>query len=188
MNYVFGGSGFPSRITKRVRSDEGLAYSAGARLDVTEEFGGVYYVGFQTRSPLVPFAVGIVFEEIRKMLASGVTDDELTRAKKALIERFPERFSTPERTAAAFAELTTAGLPRDWYATYRKKVAAVTKEDVLRAAKEHLMKPGSSTVLVVGDREAILAGDPTGAHPEKLTDFGEVVPVEKKAPGRRRRR
>ncbi|MHC4469495.1 MAG: M16 family metallopeptidase [Planctomycetota bacterium] len=186
MNYVFGGSGFPSRITKRVRSDEGLAYSAGARIDTTDFNGGTYYVGFQTRSPLVPYAIGIVFEEIGKMVEAGATDDEMARAKGALIERFPERFSTPERTAAAFAELELAALPLDWFATYRKKIDAVTKEDVLRAAKKHLMQPGRCTVLVVGDKGAILAGDPTGAHPERLGDFGEVVPV--KAPGRRTRR
>ena len=32
MNEILGGSGFTSRITKTVRSDEGLAYSAGSGL------------------------------------------------------------------------------------------------------------------------------------------------------------
>ncbi len=44
MNDVLGGSGFTSRITNRVRSDEGLAYDAGSNF--TE---GVYYPGHLPR-------------------------------------------------------------------------------------------------------------------------------------------
>ena len=48
MNDLLGGSGFTSRITARVRADEGLAYDAGSSFGV-----GVYYPGsLQRRVPV----------------------------------------------------------------------------------------------------------------------------------------
>ena len=35
-----------------------------------------------------------------------------------------------------------------------------------------------AVLLVVGDKRAILAGDPTGLRKDMLTDFGEIVDVE----------
>ena len=175
MNYILGGSGFPSRITKRVRSDEGLAYSVGSRIRTSDRFGGTYSVGFQTRSAMVPFAIRLVMTELEKMRETGVTDDELRRAKAALVERFPARFETAESTASAFADLERNGLPLTYLADYRDRVRAVTKEDLLRVARAELIDPEKCVILVVGDRAAILAGDPTGKRTEKLTEFGAIT-------------
>jgi len=177
-HYVLGGSGFPSRITKRIRSDEGLAYSAGARFDTDWSLGGTWYVGLQTRSAMVPYAIRLVFEELGKMIEDGVTDAELDRAKSALTGQLPSRFETAAGTAATFVELELTSRPLDFYDGWSDRVNAVTKEDVLRVAKEHLMHRDRAVVLVVGDKEAILAGDPTGLRKDRLTDFGEVVDVE----------
>ncbi len=67
MNEILGGSGFTSRITKTVRSDEGLAYSAGSGLAPGVFYPGRFRASFQSKSRSVPYATSLVVGEIRKM-------------------------------------------------------------------------------------------------------------------------
>jgi hypothetical protein len=60
------------------------------------------------------------------------------------------------------------GYPRDYYATYCDNVAAVTKEDVLKVAEEHL-RPNGSKILVVGNPDSFDEG---------LAKFGEVEEIK----------
>ena len=60
-----------------------------------------------------------------------------------------------------------AGLPRDYLKTWPEKVAAVTREDVRRAAQAHL-RPGAATILALGDGEAL---------PPALERFGPLRPL-----------
>ena len=73
MNDILGGGGFTSRIMSRVRSDEGLAYSAYSSFP-----GGVYYpatftAGFQSKSRTVAYATSSVMEDIKRMAAEPVS-------------------------------------------------------------------------------------------------------------------
>src|SRR5690606_5216259 len=74
-------------------------------------------------------------------------------------------------------ELT--GRDPSYWQTWQDRVAAVTSEDVLRVAKEHL-DPERLVVLVVGDWQPIAQGDGTGRA--KMTEFGEVRPLAPRDP------
>ena len=50
MNQILGGGGFTSRIMLRVRSDEGLAYSAYSRFALGTYYPGTFQAGFQSRN------------------------------------------------------------------------------------------------------------------------------------------
>ncbi|HEU5091570.1 MAG TPA: pitrilysin family protein, partial [Nitrospira sp.] len=53
MDDILGGGGFTSRIMSRVRSDEGLAYSAGSNYGFGVYYDGVFQASFQSKSPTV---------------------------------------------------------------------------------------------------------------------------------------
>jgi len=168
MNDILGGGGFTSRIVNRVRSDEGLAYSAGSGFPA-----GVYYplifVGvFQSKSRTVAFATSIILEEMQKMATTLVTDEEMDTTKKSFIETFPRNFATKGQVAGTFAgdEFTGryAKEPNYWK-NYRDKINAVTREDVRRVAKKYL-NTNNVVILVVGQKKEILLGHPD--HPVKL--------------------
>lgn len=178
MNDILGGGGFTSRIMNRVRSDEGLAYSAMSHFS-----GGIYVpapfiASFQSKSRTVAYAASILLEEIKGLISKPPSDEELNTSKRSFIETFPRTFSTKARTAALFAddELTGRYAKKpDYYKTYRSNIEAVTETDVERVAKKYLT-PDKLVILVVGQKSDILQGHPD--HPVSLKSLTQDRLVE----------
>jgi predicted Zn-dependent peptidase len=169
MNDILGGSGFTSRITRRVRSDEGLAYSAGSFYGLGRDFASSFAGLFQSKNRSVARAIALTVEEIERIRAEPVSAEELDVAVSSAIDSFPQRFSSANAKAGTFVEDEIWGRPPSWWKDYRPKVRAVTAEKLQLVAREHLA-PDQLTVLVVGKISEVLAGDPD--HPEhRLEDF-----------------
>jgi len=159
MNGVLGGGGFTSRIMSRVRSDEGLAYSAGSAFHHGVYYEGSFLAAFQSKSPTVAQAVAIVREEIEKMRTGRITQEELETEKNQVIESFPNRFATASSIASQFASDYYTGLPEEYWQTFRDRVRALTVEDIQRVAQKYL-HPDQLVLLIVGNVDDILKGNP----------------------------
>jgi zinc protease len=184
MNDILGGGGFISHIVNRVRSDEGLAYSAGSSFP-----GGVYYPStfsarFQSKSRTVAYAASIVREEMEKMVGTPVSDEELSTSKHGFIDRFPRTFGTKAQVASTFAQDEFTGRyarQPDYWQKYRARMESVSKENVQKAARKYLT-PERLVLFVVGQKEQILMGHPD--HPVKLSDVvaGKVTELPLRDP------
>jgi predicted Zn-dependent peptidase len=178
MNQILGGGSFTSRITSRVRSDEGLAYSAGSSFAPGVYYPGVFEAGFQSKSASVARAAAIVVEEIERVRREAPSAQELDTVKNYLIEVFPRNFASATAVAGLFASDELTGRPPDYWEKYRDRVRAVSIADVQRVARQYL-HPDALVVLAVGNVEAMLAGDPE--HPsfslEKLAPGGRVTRI-----------
>jgi predicted Zn-dependent peptidase len=170
MNGVLGGGGFTSRIMSRVRSDEGLAYSAGSAFHHGVYYEGSFLAAFQSKSPTVAQAVAIVREEIEKLRTGRVSQEELETEKNQVIESFPNRFANAGAIAGQFASDYYTGLPDDYWQTFRDRVRAVTAEEVQRVAQKYL-QPDRLVLLVVGNVDDILKGNPDQPQ-HQLTKLG----------------
>lgn len=159
MNDILGGGGFISRIMSRVRSDEGLAYSAGSSFRAGIYYPGLFQAAFQSKNPTCAQAAAIVFEEIDRIRNEKVSAMEIDTAKNSAIEIFPRFFATAGQVAGTFAADEYTKREADYWRNYRERTAAVGIDDVLRVAQKYL-HPEKMVVLAVGDREAMLAGNP----------------------------
>lgn len=159
MNDILGGSGFTSRITNRVRSDEGLAYDAGSSFTAGVYFEGQFEASFQTKSATVAQGAQIILDEIRRIRSEKVSDEELETVKNSAIEIFPRYFSSATAVAGTFANDEYTGRDPQFWQTYRDRVRAVTVEDVQRVAQQYL-QPDRLLILAVGNAEDILQGNP----------------------------
>jgi predicted Zn-dependent peptidase len=175
MNTILGGGGFTSRITNRVRNEEGLAYSAGSGFNIPREYTGDFSCEFQTKCASVAYAASIAMAEINRIRTELVGEEELKRAKDLYIERFPSIFtgwgSTTYAKVSVLAENEASGRPLDYFETYCENFRKVTAEKVLEAAQKYL-HPDMLKVVVVGKIEDMKKGD--GVHAAKLEDFGPI--------------
>ena len=179
-NDILGGGGFTSWITSRVRSDEGLAYSAGSRFQIGDFVPGAFRAFFQSRSATCARAAHITIELMNRLRDTEVGEKELATSKNSFIETFPRTFETRTRTAVRFALDEVTGLPRDHWKTYRDRVRAVDAAGVLKAARRHI-HPDNLIILVVGNIEEILQGHPD--HPEaSFARFGPLNRVPLRDP------
>jgi predicted Zn-dependent peptidase len=163
MNDVLGGSGFTSRITNRVRSDEGLAYSAGSSLGVGTYYPGLFRASFQSKSETVAQATQIVLEEIDRIRTQKVSAEELETVKNSAIEVFPRNFSTAAATASLFASDELTGRDPAYWKTYRDRIRAITVDEVQRVAQKYL-QPDKLVILAVGHVDDMLKGNPDKAQ------------------------
>jgi len=172
-NDILGGGGFTAWMMSRVRSDEGLAYSAYSRFPIGDAYPGVFHAYFQSKSSTCAQAALLTTDLIAKIRTGKVTDKELTTSKNSFIETMPRTFESKLKTVNRFAQDELVGLPHDYWKTYRQKIAAVTADDVAKAAAAHF-RPEKLIVLVVGNVDEILKGHPD--HPDaKFEKLGPIV-------------
>ena len=150
MDYILGGGGFTSRITERVRTEEGLAYSVSSSFPTSTRDISLFRVTVQTKNENVPRAVGVILEEMRRLQEYPVTTEELRGAKDAFINSFVFRFSSRFRTVTQLLVLELDDYPPDYYETLLDRYRAVTVEDIQRVAGRYL-RPNATTILAVGD-------------------------------------
>ena len=168
MNEILGGGGFTSRIMKTVRSDEGLAYSAGSSLDAGVWYPGEFRAGFQSKNPTVALAIKLIENEFERMRTTEVGAEELAVAKQSFIETFPRAFESKPAMLGIFVGDEWTGRDPSYWQTYRDNVSKVTAADVKRVAQRMLDIKGMA-IFVVGDWDTIAPGDPTGRA--KMADF-----------------
>jgi zinc protease len=166
MNTMLGGL-FQSRLNANIREEKGYSYGVSSAF----AFGhgpGAFRTGGDVQSTKTDAALIEFMKELRGIAGSRpVTDEELTTAKDALVQRLPGAFASVASINSAIAGIWTQGLPDDYYQQYGKKIAAVTKEDVVRVAKKYV-DTNHLAILIVGDRASI-------EGPLKATGFGPIV-------------
>lgn len=149
LNYILGGS-FTSRLTTEIRTNQGLAYNVSSSFDIGAKFIGTFIAETETKSESTSKAINSMLDIMNAIRKDGVTDQELKNAKDYIINSFMFGFTTPASIVTQKMRLEFYGYPADYLDRYREKIAKVTKEDVLAAARKYL-QPDKLKILVVGD-------------------------------------
>lgn len=151
-NYILGGGGFDSRLVEEIRQKRGLAYSAYSYFMPMKE-RGAFQIGLQTRRDATDQALKVVRETLKRYLAEGPTEAELKQAKDNLVGSFPLRLDSNRKILDYLAMMGFYNLPPDWLDSYPAKVAAVSRDDIMRALRARLHPDAMVTVIVGGQLE-----------------------------------
>lgn len=151
-NYILGGGGFDSRLNEAVRQQKGLAYSVYSYFLPLRE-PGPFRIGLQTRRASTQEALETVRAELARYLQEGPSEAELMQAKNNLIGGFPLRLDSNRKILDHLAMIGFYQLPLDWLDTYTARVAAVSREDILRAFRARVRPAAMSTIIVGGQLE-----------------------------------
>lgn len=173
MNDILGGGGFTSRLLKRIRNDEGLAYGAGSGFSDRVHYPGTFQATFASKNRTVALAAKLTLEEIERIRTEKVSEEELKTAKESFIETFPRTFESKQGMVSVFIDDQWTNRPKGFWQNYRQSISKVTAEDVQRVARERL-DPSQMAMLVVGKWEEVLPGDPTEqreTHKARMDQF-----------------
>jgi zinc protease len=165
MNAILGGL-FSSRINLNLREAHGYTYGAHSTYE-WRRWAGPFSIDAAVARDVTAPAVREVLAEVDRMRADLVSTSELSLATSYLDGVFPIRYETTAAIANALASLVIYGLSADYYDSYRANVRAVSRDDVLAAARAHV-HPERLQLVVVGDPSAVRG-------PLEELGFGSVI-------------
>lgn len=155
VNAVLGGSGFSSRLMKRVRAEEGLAYGVGSWFSMRRR-AGPFRIQTSTRVEETGRVVELLVEALQGIKSDPPSEEELSRVKSFVSGRFALNLETSDALMASLVSLDVYGLPADSLETYRARVAAVDPAKAAQVARK-LFHPERIAVVVVGPAQQIVS-------------------------------
>jgi zinc protease len=152
-NHVLGGTA-NSRLFENLRTRRGFTYGAYSSLEVYGR-GTVWSAGADVRPDAAAAALDEIRLEAERLLATPVPADVLASSKRHLAGLFLMRLAALDRVAGYLAAVVESGRdPAVVMGTYQERLAAVTPESALAAARSHL-DPARFVRVVVGDAKVL---------------------------------
>ena len=148
LDFILGSGGFRSRIFQEIRTNLGLAYSAGSFYRPKGDYGvlGTYAM---TKSSTTGKALSLLRSITARIKNEPIGAGELAWAKKSLNNSFIFSFRSTEQIAKQQLMLEFDQLPQDYLLTYQDRITRVSSEEVARVAGRYLL-PEETVTLVMG--------------------------------------
>lgn len=153
MNTLLGGGAFGSRLMQNLREDKAFTYGARSSFDI-DPVHGTFDAFANVRNEVTDSAVVEFLAEIRRIRDEKPSVEELGAILRYMNGGFARSLEQPETVARFALNIERWDLPKDYYATYLKKLAAITPEDVQRVAKVYL-SPDNLYITCVGNRAEV---------------------------------
>jgi zinc protease len=144
------GMGFNSRLVKQIRTKLGYAYDIAAVWSAGYNEPGTFRIVGSTKSASTTETMQAIAKEIDLIRTQEVTPEELETAKQSTLNSFVFYFDSPAKTLNRVMRYEYFDYPKDFLFQYQKAVAAVTRADVLRVARDRF-KMENMSIVVVGN-------------------------------------
>jgi len=175
------GGGFQSRLLQRVRTQMGNAYRIGADWGAGYDHPGLFEISGGTKSVSTVETIKAIREEVERIRTTEVTEAELRTAKDTALNSLVFAFDTKAKTLGRLLTYEYYGYPKDFLQQYQKALAAVTRADVLRVAKEHI-DPAKFVLVAAGNPQDF--GQPLDALGAPVTTIDLTIPADKPEPAK----
>ena len=163
------GQGYSSRLYETIVRKQQLAHAISA-WNYTPYDPGVFGIQLRTDPEKLNAATKAIIEVIQEIQQQGVTDTELTKAKRSVSANYLFSLQTIEAKAADLADSLTATGDPLFSRQYVTGVERVTAEQVQRVAQQYC-NPGKMTTAVIRPLTAHTPATTTAEKP------GQIPPV-----------
>ena len=153
MNSILGGGAFSGRLMQNLREDKAYTYGARSSLS-SDRLVGSFSARTEVGNNVTDSALVEILYEMNRMVKEKVEQPSLDLVKNFMNGSFARSLESP-RTIANFAlNIERYKLPKDYYATYLEKLAAVTVEDVHAMAAKYI-KPENAWIVIAGNKDEV---------------------------------
>jgi zinc protease len=150
-NYLLGGAPLASRLSNRVRGEQGLSYGIGSMIMADNQDKSARFMIFAITNPVNIGKVDtIITEEVGKFLKDGPSLAETNEGKKAFVEQLKVQRSNDAGIAGQLAGNLHIGRTYQFYSDLEKKILELKPEDV-QAAYKKLLDPAKLVIIHAGD-------------------------------------
>ena len=171
-NQILSGS-FGARLFSSIRSKKGLAYDVHGGVGFGWDYPSTANFSMSTKTETTQAGIDALIEETHKIMKTEPpTDEEVQKAKDGLLNSFVFSVDSPGKVLGKFLTYEYYGYPSDWDVRFQKGIAAVTTQEVQRAAQQHI-KPNQFVILVVGPRKGTA---PALARYDKVQELDISIP------------
>jgi zinc protease len=160
MNYILGGGGFVSRLTRSVREEQGLAYAVSSDFIGGSQFPGFFSAGLQTKIDTTSQAIKSLFAVIDRMKQVPVSADELTDMKLFYEGSLPRRAESYGQVAGLLIDREFFGLPDGYWESDIRHIQQLTPQEIQRLAQRYLDTDNYVLALVSKRQQLDLADAP----------------------------
>jgi zinc protease len=154
MNNILGQYSLGGRLGDSIREQQGMAYYVFSALEANLMPGPLVIRAGVSPANVVK-AVGSIDTELRKLVESGPTEQELIESKQYLIGSMPRTLETNMGIATYLQTVELFGLGLDYDVRMPDLLRSVTHEQVHDAARRAI-DPDRATVVVAGPFEGTL--------------------------------
>ena len=152
-NFILGAGSLSSRLGDRVRQKEGLSYGVGSSFVAsTQDERANLMLGASCQPQNVGKLETVMKEELERLLAKGVTAEEVENAKRGLLQQQQVSRSNDQALASMLSGQLFEGRTMAREDELEKKIAALTPEAVSAALKKHI-DPKRLVIVTAGDRK-----------------------------------
>jgi len=150
-NYILGGGFLNSRLATRLRQKDGLSYSAGSflRMSDTTERSSLGAYAICAPQNLKKVEIGFK-EELARLLKDGFTEEEITEAKSGLLQGKKVSRSQDKELAGKLNGNLFLNKDMQFSKQYEKTLASLTAKDVHEVMKKYI-KVKDFSILKGGD-------------------------------------
>ncbi|MEL6359970.1 MAG: pitrilysin family protein [Pseudomonadota bacterium] len=158
------GGGYSARLNMEIRVKRGLSYGAGASL-AARRAAAPLVAGTQTRNDAAGEVISLIETAFAGLPLDDLPEEELEARKSVLVGSFGRQVETTAGLVDQLSSDAFFGLDGNSFASYPNEIAALTVEDVKRAAK---------TYLALDNLVFVVAGDAASFMPS-LKSLGKAI-------------
>lgn len=147
-NRVLGG-GAHARLFTILREQKSWTYGSYSAIADVRGVGDLT-ANVEARNEVADSALVELLAQLARLRTEPIPAQEFADAKNAITGSYPLGLETARQLALALANARLLGLPANYVATYRNRIAAVTPASVQAAVKQ-VVRPDGALVVVVGD-------------------------------------